>query len=185
MSTKPKVTVYIATSLDGFIARPDGDLDWLDAASAMVPEGEDCGYHALMESVDFLVMGRRTYEKVLSFGEWPYAKTKVVVLSSTEVDLPDPAKGDVPQMAGDPQQVCAQLAELGANHLYVDGGVTIQRFLAAGLVDEITITLIPVLLGRGIPLFGEMPSDVKIHCLEAKHYDFGFVQLKYRVERAS
>jgi len=82
-------SVYIATSLDGFIAREDGDIDWLNAANEIVPEGEDCGFFAFMDSVDGLVMGRHTYEKVLSFGQWPYGEKPVIVLSRNEVKMPD------------------------------------------------------------------------------------------------
>lgn len=178
----PKVSVFIATSLDGYIARPNGDIDWLDAANAAIPEGEDCGYGALMQSVDALVMGRNTYEKVLSFGTWPYGDTPVTVLSSGPIAFPNILQGTVKHSSEYPLSLCERLGYEGIKHIYIDGGNTIQRFLAAGLVTEITITLIPVILGAGIPLFAPVDTDVSLSCIGVKTYDFGFVQLKYAVE---
>lgn len=180
----PKVSVYIATSLDGFIARADGDLDWLDAASALVPEGEDCGYYALMKTVDCLVMGRRTYEKVCSFGPWPYGDTAVIVLSSADIEFPADFPDNVTHSSEDPQTLCRRLASEGIGHIYIDGAETIQRFLLAGLVDELTITLIPVLLGRGISLFGPLDSDIELDCIGTRRFDFGFVMVQYRVKHS-
>lgn len=178
---KLKVSVFIATSLDGYIARKDGDLDWLDAANATVPKGEDCGYGALMQSVDVLVMGRNTFEKVRSFGSWPYGDTPVVVLSSKPILFPDDLVKTVQHSSETPSELCERLSGDGVEHIYVDGGTTIQRFLAAGLVDEVTITVIPMILGDGIPLWGPTAEDVPLTCLGAKVYDFGFVQLKYTI----
>jgi len=177
----PKVSVFIATSLDGYIARPDGDLHWLDAANETVPSGEDCGYRAFMDTVDTLVMGRNTYEKVLSFGAWPYGETPVIVLSSKPLHLPEDVPETVTHSSEAPQALCARLSAAGVDHVYVDGGNTIQRFLDAGLVDELTVTVIPVLLGAGIPLFGQVRKDVKLDCLRVTQYEFGFVQLQYAV----
>lgn len=180
----PKVSVFIATSLDGYIAREDGDLDWLDAAQATVPAGEDCGYQALMQTVDVLVMGRKTYEKVLSFGAWPYGDTRVIVLSSEAIAFPDAIPDSVTHSSEDPLALCDRLLREGVKHIYIDGGNTIQRFLSAGLVDEITITIIPILLGAGVSLFGSLEDDVKLSCIDTKRYNFGFVQLKYRVKKS-
>lgn len=180
----PKVSVFIATSLDGFIARKNGELDWLDAANAAVPDGEDCGYHSFMQTVDALVMGRKTYEKVISFGEWPYGDKAVTVMSSNPITLPDDAPNTVRHSSEEPRVLCARLLREGVNHVYVDGGNTIQRFLADGLVDDIIITLIPTLLGEGIPLFGPLPTDTALMCVGVKAFEFGFVQVRYRVERA-
>ena len=171
----------MATSLDGFIARRNGDLDWLDTANATVPDGEDCGYGAFMKAVDVLVMGRKTYEKVLSFGKWPYGETRVVVMSGSPIAFPDSVGNAVTRSSEEPPQLCERLAGEGAHHLYVDGGITIQRFLAAGLIDELTITLIPVVLGEGAPLFGPVPADVQLKCVGTKFFDFGFVQVQYAV----
>ena len=175
-----KVSVFIATSLDGFIARKDGGLDWLDKANAMVPAGEDCGYGEFMASVDVLVMGRNTYEKVLSFGAWPYEKP-VVVLSSGPVEIAPDLAGRVSSSSEAPQELYRRLQAEGIKRVYLDGGVTIQRFLAAGLVDELTVTVIPVLLGEGLPLFGALEQELPLRLVESRGYDFGFLQVRYEV----
>ncbi|UCV09316.1 dihydrofolate reductase family protein [Dechloromonas denitrificans] len=178
-----KASVFIATSLDGFIARADGSIDWLDAANALVPSGEDCGYSAFMETVDVLVMGKNTFATVSSFSAWPYADKKVVVLSSKPLQLPLELSDKVSTSAESPAVLLERLSAAGAKRLYVDGGITIQRFLAAGLIDDITITLIPVLLGQGRPLFGPMKNDVPLVHVATRTFEFGFVQLQYRVAR--
>jgi len=175
---RPKVSVYIATSLDGFIARENGDIEWLHEGPHL--EGEDFGYAAFMGSVDVLVMGRRSFEKVLTFGEWPYTK-RVVVLSSGEVAIPERLSGKVEGTSLPPAALLDRLSKEGATHVYLDGGVTIQRFLAEGLVDELTITRIPVLLGQGLPLFGPLGKDVRLDHVETRAFDNGFVQSKYRI----
>ena len=175
-------SVYVATSLDGYIARESGGLDWLDAANATVPAGEDCGFRQFMESIDVLVMGRKTYEKVLSFGLWPYGNTPVIVLSRNKIELPDDPKQNVSCSSESPKELCARLSAKGAKRLYIDGGITIQRFLAAGLITDITITVIPVILGRGIPLFGSSEKDISLGHVATKTFDFGFVQSTYKVK---
>ena len=178
-----KVSVYIATSLDGFIARKDGELDWLNDANATVPEGEDCGYNAFMDSVDVLVMGRRTYEQVLSFGKWPYEKTPVVVLSRNPIKFPADLPNTVTHSSEKPGVLYNRMSEEGAKHIYVDGGVTIQRFLTEGLIDELTITVIPIILGDGTPLFSSLEKDVLLTHIATNTFDFGFVQTKYAVAK--
>ena len=180
----PKTSVFAGTSLDGFIARPDGNIDWLNEANGVVPEGEDCGYAAFMSTVDALVMGRNTFEQVLTFGAWPYGDKPVIVLSSKPLTLPNHLPDTVTHASGNPKELLVQFAEQGFKHLYLDGGATVQRFMAADCVDEITVTLIPIILGSGIPLFGNLPADVHLECQSVKHYDFGFVQLKYAVQKA-
>jgi len=177
----PKCSVFIATSLDGFIARDDGSIDWLEQANASVPPGEDCGYKQFMSSVDTLVMGRNTFDLVLTFDAWPYGKTPVVVMTHRPVALPSDVPPTVSFSSATPEALVEELGAKGARHLYVDGGRTIQSFLAAGLIDELTITVIPVLLGSGRPLFGALARDVKLAHLSTITYDFGFVQSKYRV----
>jgi len=179
----PKISVFIATSLDGFIARKNGEIDWLDAANATVPAGEDCGYHSFMRSVDALVMGRKTYEKVLSLGEWPYDDTVVTVMSSSPISFPDGTPKTLKHSSEEPRVLQERLSRKGVKHIYVDGGITIQRFLADGLVDEITITLIPTILGDGISLFGPLAADIHLKCVSTKAFDFGFVQVQYSVIR--
>jgi dihydrofolate reductase len=176
-----KASVYIATSLDGFIARPDGGLDWLPGIGG-AETGEDYGYRQFMDSVDCLVMGRSTYEVVLGFGgEWPYSEKPVVVLSSRPVDIPDRLADTVEWMSGPPTEVVQRLAERGAGHLYVDGGRTIQGFLAAGLIQQLIITRVPVLIGEGIPLFGPIPHDIKLRHIETRSFANGLVQSRYEV----
>jgi dihydrofolate reductase len=179
---RARCSVFIATSLDGYIARLDGSIDWLESANRRVPAGEDCGYGAFMRSVDALVMGRNTFELALTFDPWPYADTKVVVLSSRPVTIPDRLAPTVAASSEAPADLVARLTASGHSHLYVDGGRTIQRFLAAGLIDEMTITLIPVLLGAGRPLFGPLARDIGLTLVSSVAYDFGFVQNRYRVD---
>jgi dihydrofolate reductase len=178
-----KTSVFIATSLDGFIARLDGGLDWLDAANRLVPDGEDCGYRTFIDTVDVLVMGRHSFEKVLGFGAWPYGQLPVVVMSRGGVDIPGELRPTVTSSSQAPGDLLATLRNKGYRHAYIDGGLTIQSFLSAGLVDEIIMTLIPVLLGNGISLFGELQRDIWLEAVETKRYPFGFNQLRYRVNK--
>lgn len=180
---KTKCSVYIATSVDGFIAGPEGDIDWLHRPEYAATEMQGLRYEEFISTVDALVMGRNTYEKVLTFDTWPYGETPVVVLSSREITIPEEARHTVRVEAGEPQAIVARLAAEGKKHLYIDGGVTIQRFLAARLIDEITITRIPILLGTGIPLFGMFGVEQKLQLLHALPSDSGFVQERYEVVR--
>ena len=170
------VSVFVGTSVDGFIARPNGELDWLPEGG-----GEPHGYNEFFASVDALVIGRKTFETVLAFDPWPYGDKRVVVLSSSPVDL-SAARGVVEQMAGDPADIVAKLAASGAHHLYVDGGITIQRFLRAGLVQRLVITRVPVLIGEGVPLFGSLPRDVRLTHVATRDFASGLVQSEYRIE---
>ena len=171
-----KTTVYVATSLDGFIARENGDLGWLHAFEGA--GGEDYGYNAFMETVDAVVMGRGTYEKVRAFEDWPYDKP-VVVLTSQSTAIPPQLGTSVEVMAGTPSEVLERLSSRGMQHVYVDGGRTIQGFLAAGLIHRLIITRIPVLIGRGIPLFGPLPRDIPLKHLGSRQYPNGLVQTEY------
>ncbi len=182
-ATVARCSVFIAASLDGFIARRDGRIDWLERANQRVPAGEDCGYAQFMSGIDALVMGRRTFALARSFPEWPYGKTPVIVLSRRLRTLPRGVPDTVRLSRQAPAALVARLAARGLRRLYIDGGVTIQRFLAAGLIDEITITTIPVLLGAGRPLFGRLPKDLALEHLSTHAFDFGFVQSRYRVSR--
>jgi dihydrofolate reductase len=169
-----KASVFIATSLDGFIARADGGLDWLPTDG-----GEPHGYDEFIATVDGIVIGRKTLETVLGFGAWPYGSKPVIALSRTltELKVPDGAVCDL--MGGDPQDIVARLTQRGMKHLYIDGGVTIQGFLRAGLIQRLIITRIPVLLGSGIPLFGSLPHDVRLKHLSTRWYPSGMVQSEY------
>ena len=175
-----RASVFIATSLDGYIARENGDLDWLPADGG-VSDGEDHGYGAFMASVDTIVMGRHTFEKVLTFGRWPYGEKPVVVLTSKSTGLPPLTAAKVEFMGGTPQEVVARLVERGTQHLYVDGGITIQRFLQAGLIQRVIITRIPIILGSGIPLFAPVGRDIKLQHVTTRQYPSGFVQSEYLV----
>lgn len=175
-----KASVYIATSLDGFIAREDGSLDWLPPGGSG-EGGEDYGYKAFMATVDVLVMGRNTYEKVLTFGDWPYGPKPVVVLSSRSLTIPAHIARSVEPMSCTPAGVISRLAARGAKHLYVDGGKTIQGFLSAGLINRLIITRIPVLIGGGVPLFGPLQRDINLRHIETRQFSGGLVQSEYEV----
>lgn len=172
-----KISVFCGASVDGFIARRNHDLDFLPADG-----GEPHGYDEFIASVDTIVIGRNTFEKVLTFGAWPYGKKRVVVLSSRPVDPSTVRGGVVEQMDGPPEDIVSRLEASGARHLYVDGGITIQRFLRAGLVDRLVITRVPVLIGEGIPLFGALPHDVKLRHVMTRHFPSGLVQSEYTVD---
>lgn len=180
-----KCSVYIAASIDGFIARPGGEIDWLLRPEYTPTEMRGLSYDDFISTVDAIVMGRHSYEKALSFDSWPYEKTPVVVLSSSGVKVPAHLSGKVRVEAGTPWEIVAGLAAEGKKHLYIDGGVTIQRFLAAGLIDEITITQIPILLGAGIPLFSAEGSEHPLRLIDSAASDNGFVQVRYAVQAAS
>ena len=169
------VSVFVGTSVDGFIARPNGDLDFLPTGG-----GEPHGYNEFIATVDAIVIGRKTFETVLAMEDWPYGDKRVVVLSSRPVDLSG-ARGVVEQMAGAPAEIVSQLAASGAHHLYVDGGITIQGFLRAGLIQRLVITRVPVLIGDGVPLFGTLPSDIRLRHMATRHYTSGLVQSEYQV----
>ncbi len=170
------LSVFVGTSLDGFIARPNGAFDFLPAGG-----GEPHGYDEFIASVDAIVMGRKTFETVLALGPWPYGKKRVVVLSSRPVDLSAVSGGVVEQMAGTPAEIVSKLAASGAHNLYIDGGITIQEFLRAGLIQRIVITRVPVLIGEGIPLFGPLPGDIRLRHIATRQYPSGLVSSEYLV----
>jgi dihydrofolate reductase len=171
-----KVSVFVGTSVDGFIARRNGDLDFLPPGG-----GEPHGYEEFVATVDAIVIGRNTLETVLSFPAWPYGDKRVVVLSSRPVDSPTKKGGVVEHMAGSPAEIIARLAATGARHLYVDGGITVQNFLRAGLVQRLVITHVPVLIGDGIPLFGNLPHDIQLQHIATRSYPSGLVQTEYHI----
>jgi dihydrofolate reductase len=174
-------SVYIATSLDGFIAREDGSLDWLPQFGAT---DEDYGFHTFMDTVDALVMGRKTFEKILSFGvPWPYKKP-VVVLSNTGVTIPDELSDKVQSMGGPMPEILQGLIQLGYDHVYLDGAQTIQSFMGTGLVNQLIITVIPVLIGSGIPLFGPIQEDIQLELHDSRSWPSGLVQQTYRVRES-
>jgi dihydrofolate reductase len=171
-----KATVFVGTSLDGFIARADGRLDFLHASS----EGESYGYEEFIATVDALVMGRNTYDTVLTFGKWPYGEKPVFVLSTRPL-TPPPAGARVEQLSGSPAAVLTALEARGYEHLYVDGGDTIQRFLRAGAIDRLIVSRVPVLIGSGIPLFGALERDIELEHVATQTFASGLVQSQYVV----
>lgn len=171
-----RVSVFVGTSVDGFIARRDGALDFLPAGG-----GQPHGYDEFMATVDALVIGRNTFETVLAFPSWPYGEKRVVVLSSRALDFSGVRGGIVEQMAGAPVEIVAKLAARGVQHIYLDGGITIQGFLRAGLVQRLTITRVPVLIGEGIPLFGSLPRDIRLRHVATQAYASGLVKSEYEV----
>jgi dihydrofolate reductase len=181
-----KTSVFIAASLDGFIAREDGDIDWLGAGSGEASDpSEDYGYAAFAATVDVMIMGRGTYEKVLTFDGWPYGPMKVVVLGSQPLVIPDHLADRVEVMHATPDDVVSELTRRGYRHAYVDGGRTIQGFLASGLLDRLIVTRIPILLGSGRPLFGSLPQDVRLRHVRTRDYPSGLVQSEYEVIQAA
>lgn len=170
-----KASVFVGVSVDGFMARRDGGLDFLPPDG-----GEPHGYTEFMASVDALVIGRKTYGTVLSFDEWPYADKPVFVMS-TQALAPCPANAIVEHVQGLPADVLSMLAKRGIRHVYVDGGVTIQGFLNAGLIQRLVITRVPVLIGTGIPLFGPTARDIPLKHIATRHYASGLVQSEYEI----
>ena len=171
--------VFIAVSLDGYIARQDGDIGWLLQRDDPT---EDHGYAAFITDKDWIVMGRGSYEKILTFDEWPYERP-VLVLSRQLADTPVPValKGKVQFSNRAPKEVIDDLAAQNAHRVYIDGGQLIQSFLREGLVADIVITTIPVLLGSGKPLFGSLPHDIDLTLLSSRSFPSGLVQSYYRL----
>lgn len=167
-----KCSVFVGVSVDGFLARLDGTLDFL-------PESpEPHGYEEFYASVDAIVIGRNTYEFVHGFGEWPYGKKRVIVLTTRPLDEPNAER-----MEGDPAEIAAKLEASGVRHAYIDGGDTVQRFLRAGLIDRLVVTRVPVLIGTGISLFGAVDSDIALRHVATRTYPSGLVQSEYDVVR--
>ena len=170
-----KASVFVGTSLDGFIARANGQFDFLFASG-----GEPHGFEEFMATVDALVMGRNTFDVVLKLDPWPYGDKPVIVLSTRELERA-PAGVVVEHMSGTPAEILEQLEARGMKHIYVDGGFTIQSFLRAGLIQRLTVTRVPVLIGEGIPLFGAVPHDIQLRHVATRQYPDGLVQSEYEV----
>jgi dihydrofolate reductase len=169
-------SVFVGTSVDGFIARLNGSFDFLPEGG-----GEPHGYNEFFASVDVLVIGRKTFEIVLALLEWPYGDKRVIVLSTRKLDLSKVPAGLVEQMQGSPREIVSKLEAQGIRHVYVDGGITVQRFLREGLIQRLIITRVPVLIGEGIPLFGSLPKDVRLQHVKTQHYASGLVKTEYRI----
>jgi len=181
--SRPRCSVFIASSLDGYIARADGSLEWL---SVVEREGEDYGYGEFLGGVDALVMGRKTYDTVLGFDEWPFAGKRCIVLTHAR---PPSSRADEEFASGAPAVLLEQLGREGVRRVYVDGGAVIRQFLAAGLVDDLTLSVIPVLLGGGIRLFDADPRGrapaVSLRLASARTFDSGLCQLRYELAGAA
>ena len=176
-----RASVFIATSLDGFIARADGALDWLPGADGAGVPPSETGYDAFMASVDVVVMGRGTWDKVMEMGGWFYGTTPVRVLTSRALKITSQVPQTVAPLSGTPPEIVAALSREGFRHAYVDGGRTIQAFLRDGLIQRLTLTRIPVLLGHGIPLFGTLPHDVQLKHRRTQVLGDAMVQSEYDV----
>jgi dihydrofolate reductase len=170
-------------SVDGFIARRNDELDFLETSDGS-DEGSPPahGFEEFFATVDALVMGRHTFEVVLGFTPWPYGKKPVFVLSSRRLRKA-PKGAVVERLSGEPERVVAALEKRGFEHLYVDGGKTVQRFLAAGLIDRMVLSRVPVLIGKGIPLFGTLKRDIRLRHIATRAYPGGLVQTEYEVFR--
>lgn len=172
--TRPKISIYIATSIDGYIARKDGELDWLQYGH----EGdEDYGFKKFIQSIDALILGRKTYQVVSGFDEWPYKGKRVIVLSHTLKEV----RKEAELFSGQLTDLLSKLHSENIRHVWVDGGVTASKFLEAGLVDELTISIIAMILGSGIPLFSVMNREHKCRLISTQSFPSGLVQLKYEL----
>lgn len=175
-----KLSVFCGVSVDGFLARPDDTFDFLQTG-----EQEPHGFTEFLSSVDVIVIGRRTFEVVVKLGHLAvYGKKPMMVLSSRPLDFSAVKGGAVEQMLGEPAEIVRQLESRDFKHAYVDGGITIQRFLATGLIDRLVITRVPVLIGSGIPLFGSVPHDINLRHVATHSYKGGLVQSEYEIGAA-
>ncbi len=174
--------IYIATSLDGFIATRDGGLDWLDEIPN--PEQSDYGYAEFISSIDAIVMGRNTFEKILTFDRWAYNKP-VFVLSNSLREIPKDIIDKAEIVSGDIKKLVNKLNQQGYNNLYIDGGKTIQSFLKEDLIDEMIITRIPILLGSGFPLFDQLDKKLKFKHKKTEIYNNTLVKSHYTRDRNS
>ena len=173
-----RASIFVGTSLDGFIARPNGAFDFLSEGDA---EAEPHGFDEFLSTVDALVMGRNTFESVLRMPKWPYGTKPVFVLSSRP--LPSASRGViVERMSGAPREVLSVLASRGIRHVYVDGGLTIQAFIRAGLIQHLIISRVPVLIGAGIALFGAVDADISLKHVATRQFPSGLVQSEYAIE---
>ena len=175
-----RTVVYIATSLDGFIARPDGDIKWL--INIPNPDNSDFGYEEFIAGIDAILMGRKTYETALNFDPWPYNRP-VFVLSNILENVPHELEGKAEIINGSLKDILQCLEKRKIKNLYVDGGRTIQSFLKEDLIDEMIVTTVPILLGSGIPLFGHLDEDLKFKCEKVEFISEYLVKHYYRRDK--
>lgn len=179
---KPKNSVFIGTSIDGFIADKNGKLDWLEMIPN--PEGDDMGYVEFSRDIDALVMGRTTFETILGFDvNWPYDKP-VFVLSTTLEEIPESHKTKAFLVKGTLTEILSQIQEKGFKRLYIDGGTTIQSFLREDLIDEMVISTIPVLLGGGSSLFADLPKHLEFELVKSTTFLNQITQNHFRRKRS-
>lgn len=176
---KPKISVFIATSIDGYIAKKNDDIDWLTTFSPPTEESEDkdCGFSKFFSGIDVLIMGRNTYDVVSHFTPWPYEGKRVIVLSSTLTSVCKQAE----LYKGDIAELIKKLSSEDVKHIYIDGGATISQFLNLKLINQMIISIIPVVLGSGIPLFSKMDNDNWFRLISSNVFSNGLVQLKYEM----
>lgn len=172
-----QVTAFIATSLDGYIARPDQSIDWLENATSDATE--DYGYEDFMSNITSVVMGRKTFQRILTFPEWPFQHQRVIVLSKTMKEVPPSLRDSVQLFDGTSTQLVEILEAEGDTHIYVDGSRAIQSFISEGFLTDIILTTLPILIGDGISLFGDLPRDVHLDHVSTRAYQNGFVQSHY------
>jgi dihydrofolate reductase len=173
-----KIILYIASSLDGFIAGRNGDISWLDAYQV---EGEDYGYSEFLKTIDIIVMGSKTYEQVLNFGSWPYEGIKTYIMTKRQLEPVDKAK--VEFYSGDLDIFVPGVRRESHKNIWLVGGASLaQSFLKHSFIDEMVLSIIPVILGDGIPLFGRTQKELRLELLKSGSYNNGVVQLQYRLE---
>lgn len=170
--SRPKISIYIATSIDGYIARKDGSLNWLDRVGGF---DEDYGFQKLLDSIDAVILGRHTYEVASSVPDWPYKGKRIIVLSRTLKTVREEAE----LFRGDLKDLAAQLHADGIKHIWIDGGVTISQFLDLQMVDAMTLSVIPILLGEGMPLFNNISKELPCRLMSSTSYPSGLVQSCY------
>lgn len=172
-TNRPKVSIYIAISIDGYIARKDGGLDWLDRVGGF---DEDYGFKKLLDSIDALIIGRKTYEVATTVQD-PYPGKRVVVLSNSLNFV----RNDMELYRGNLDDLLIKLHKDGIKHIWIDGGMTISQFLSSQMVDTMTLSIIPVILGSGIPLFNVINTEIPCRAISSQTYSSGLVQLRYEI----
>jgi len=183
-----KCSSYIATSIDGFIATKDGSIEWLHSAGngkELTGENSDMGFAAYLATVDCMIMGRKTLQTIAAMNlapeQWPYGDLRIIVLSNSLKEIPNDLPGKTELFSGDLTRLIESLSDNGHKHAYIEGGTTIQSFINLKHLNEITITKVPIILGEGIPLFGEVSKHVQLDQAKSVSYENDFVQLKYRL----
>jgi dihydrofolate reductase len=180
---RPSCSAFLAISVDGLIARDAGSVDWLNAINAAMPPGENGGYGEFIATVDAIVMGRHTFDLVLTFDAWPYGTMPVRVMSRCGVEIPASVATTVTASNESPEALVARLGANGYRRIYVDGRATVRSFLEAGLIEDLTSTTIPVILGRSRPLFRTGLPDIALTLETVHSLPRGLVQTRYRVQR--